>query len=151
MEHFKNKAESFYREIRSIEIYKASDVSYINNFNSVFPDPAIALYKFEIVPESYSQKTPTKTQTGNYFNEVDLSFPLLDLSTETIEKCQEYFNKKDFAVVLNSNVERMLLGNDREKLKVEFIDGKKNDNSGNDECTIAISGETIISPKTKNL
>jgi len=147
MEHFKNKAESFFREIRSIEIYSASSVSYINNFNGIFPDPGTALYTFDITPESFSRNLSTKTQNGNYFTDIDISFPLLDMSEGSVLKCYAYFNRKSFAVVLISNTEKMMLGNSREKIKIEFIDNKKDDNSGNDEYTIAISGETIISPK----
>ena len=151
MEHFPNKAESFYREIRSIEIYNASDVSYIDNFKGIFPNSNLCLYKFEIVPETFSPKILTKTQNGNYFTDIDISFSLLDLSKDNIDKCYEYFNKKNFSIVLISNIEKMLLGNEKEKLKVEFIDGKKNDASGSDECFISITGDTIISPKIKNL
>lgn len=151
MEHFKNKAESFYREIRSVEIYKAAEISYIDNFNGIFPNPAMALYKFDIVPELYNSKIDTKTKNGNYFTDIDINFPLLDLSEQNVEKCYEYFNKKDFAIVLNSNLGKMMLGNDREQLKIEFLDNRKNDNSGNDECTISISGDTIIPPKAKSL
>lgn len=147
MEHFPNKAESFYREIRSIEIYNASDVSYIDNFKGIFPNSNLCLYKFEIVPETFSPKILTKTQNGNYFTDIDISFSLLDLSKDNIDKCYEYFNKKNFSIVQNSNVEKMLLGNEKEKLKVEFIDGKKNDSSGSDECFISITGDSIINPK----
>ena len=147
MEHFPNKAESFYREIRSIEIYNASDVSYIDNFKGIFPNSNLCLYKFEIVPETFSPKILTKTQNGNYFTDIDISFSLLDLSKDNIDKCYQYFNKKNFSIVQNSNVEKMLLGNEKEKLKVEFIDGKKNDSSGSDECFISITGDTIIFPK----
>lgn len=152
MEHFNNKAESFYREIRRIEIYQASDISYIDNFQGIFPDSNLCLYKFDVTnPESFAYKILTKTQNGNYFTDIDISFSLLDLSKDNIDKCYEYFNKKKFAIVLISNIEKMLLGNDREKLKVEFIDGKKNDASGSDECYISITGDTIINPKIQNL
>lgn len=151
MEHFTNKAESFFREIRSIEIYNASDISYINNFNGIFPDPEIALYKFDIVPESFARKISTKTQNGNYFYDIDVSFPLLDMSASSIFKCYAYFNRKAFAIVLISNTEKMQLGNQREMVKVEIIDNKKDDNSGTDEYTIAISGDTIITPKIQNI
>lgn len=151
MEYFKNQSESFFREVRSIEIYKASDVQYINVFNGIFPDPKIALYKFDIVPENYSRNISTKTQNGNYFTDIDVSFPLLDMSKTTVDKCYKFFNKKKFAIVLNSNTEKLLLGNHKEKLKVEFIDNKKDDNSGNDEYTIAVSGDTIIKPQIHSL
>ena len=152
MEHFTNKSESFYREIRSIEIYNASDVSYIDNFQGIFPDSNLCVYKFDITtPESFTPKILTKTQNGNYFTDIDISFSLLDLSKDNIDKCYEYFNKKNFSIVLISNIEKMLLGNEKEKLKVEFIDGKKNDASGSDECFISITGDTIINPKIQNL
>ncbi len=147
MEYFKNESESFFREVRSIEIYAASAIKYINVFNGIFPDPKTALYKFDIVPESYSRGISTKTQNGNYFTDIDVSFPLLDMSKATVDKCYKFFNKKKFAIVLNSNTEKMLLGNKREKIKIEFIDNKKDDNSGNDEYTIAVSGDTIIKPQ----
>ena len=73
------------------------------------------------------------------------------MTVENIELCYEKFNKKSFAVVLVSNTQKMVLGNDREMLKVEFLDNIKDDNSGNDEYTIAISGESIIPPKIKKL
>ncbi len=151
MEHFKNESESFYREVRSIEIYDASNIKYVDAFNGVFPAPETALYKFNIVPESYSRGISTKTQTGNYFTDIDTSFPILDMSKATYDKCSKYFNKKKFAIVLKSNTEKMLLGNEREKIKVEFIDNKKDDNSGNDEFTLAISGDTIIKPQIQLL
>ena len=151
MEHFKNKTEAFFREVRSIEIYNAKDLKYQDNFQGIFPNAEIALYKFDIVPESFSRNTPTKTNNGNYYFYVDINFAVLDLSKETIAKCYEYFNKRDFAIVLNSNTEKLMLGNDREKLKIDFINNTKDDNSGTDEATIAISGETIVPPKTKYL
>lgn len=151
MEHFNNESESFYREVRNIEIYNASDIKYIDALNGLFPDPMAALYIFDIVPESYSRGIYTKTQTGNYFTDIDVSFPLLDMSKATVDKCYKYFNKKKFAIILNSNTERVLLGNEREKMKVEIIDNKKDDNSGNDEYTIAVSGDTIIKPQIQSL
>ena len=151
MAHFKNKAESFYREIRSIEIYNGEDISFFQVFKGIFPSPDQVIFSFDIVPESYGRKISTKTQGGNYYTEIDVNFPLLDMSVENIELCYEKFNKKSFAVVLVSNTQKMVLGNDREMLKVEFLDNIKDDNSGNDEYTIAISGESIIPPKIKKL
>ena len=149
MGHFKNIAESFYREVRRVEIYKAEDISYIDTFNGVFPDTEQIVVSFDIVPEGYDRGIRPKTQNGYYFTDINISFSLLDMSLDTVDKCNQYFNKKEFAIVLYSNIEKMLLGNDREKLKIEIIDYRKEDNSGNDEYTIAISGDTIIKPQTK--
>ncbi|WP_418124272.1 hypothetical protein ACNFU2_06550 [Chryseobacterium sp. PTM-20240506] len=152
MEVFFNKLENFFREIRSVEIYNADDVLYINAYNGIFPERSKALYIFEdIVPATFSRKISSKTRNGNPFTDVDVSFPLLDMSIENIEKCEEYFNKKGFAVVFLANTVRTLLGNATESLRVDFIDNKNEDDSGNDEYTIAISGETILKPKINTL
>ncbi|WP_139423389.1 hypothetical protein [Chryseobacterium mulctrae] len=151
MEEFKNQSESFFREVRSIEIYRALDVSYINAFNGVFPDPIKVLYVFHLLPETLSRSILSKRRLGNDFTAVDINFPLLDLSSDNIKKCEEYFNRKGFAIIEVTNVDKILYGNSRESLKIDFIDNRLNNNSGDDEYTIAISGETIIKPKITNL
>ena len=147
MKHFDNKSESFFREIRKVIIYRASSISYINNLEGIIPQLMNAFISFDIVPESFSHKIATKTQNNNYLFELDANFPLLDLSTETVDFCFGNLNKEEFAVVFVTNTAQLLFGNDREPLKVEFIDNTKNDNSGNDEYTIAISGKSIVQPK----
>ena len=151
MEYFKNKAETYFREVRGIEVYKSSDILYDDNFKGIYPVLQVPLFKFDIVPDTFSRKVLTKTKNGNYFYDVDLGFPLLDLDPDIIAKCYEYFNRKGFAVVFITNVEKLLLGNDREELTIEFIDGKKDDASGTDECNFSITGKTIIPPKYKKL
>lgn len=151
MEYFKNKSESFFREVRSIEIYKSSDISFDDNSKGIYPQAQQPLYKFDIPSDTFSRKLLTKTRSGNYFYDIDLGFPLLDLDPDVIEKCYEYFNRKGFAVVFITNVEKLLLGNDHEEITVEFIDGKKDDASGTDECNFSITGKTIIPPKYKKL
>ena len=94
MELFFNKYEDFYREIRTIEIYDARDILYINAYNGVFPLKSKALCIFEIIPETLSRKLSSKTRNGNLFTDIDISFPLLDMTIQNIEKCEEYFNKK---------------------------------------------------------
>ena len=151
MEEFKNQSESFFREVRSIEIYRSSDVSYINAFNGVFPNRSKALYIFNVVPETLSRDVNSKRRIGNDFTVVDISFPFLDLSPENIKKCEEYFNRKGFVIIEVTNADKILYGNSREPLQIDFIDNRVNNNSGDDEYTIAISGETIIKPKIQNL
>lgn len=151
MEKFSNRSESFFREIRKIDIYPAESSSYIHNFNGIFPNIDDILYTFDVVPEDYERKISTKTSDGNYLYDVDLGFPLLNISIENREKLYEYFNKKEFAVVLVSNTEKMLLGNEREPLSIEVIDGIKDNNSGTDQVNISITGKTIIPPKIKEI
>ncbi len=151
MKHFDNKSESFFREIRKVIIYKATSISYINNLKGIIPELMNALISFDVVPESFAYKMETKRQNGNYLHELDCNFPLLDLSDESIYYAFHFLNKDEFAVVFVTNTAQLLFGNDREPLKVEIIDNTKNDNSGNDEYTIAISGKSIIQPKYKSL
>lgn len=147
MEYFKNKAESFFREIRKIEIYEASVVSYESNFNNQFPNPAAALKIFEIIPETFTRKIPTKKSAGNYYYDVDLGFPLLDMTEENVNQLYDDFNRQGFAVVLVSNFQKTLLGNKRFPLTIEVLDNINDDASGNDEFSISITGDTILAPK----
>lgn len=151
MEHFPNKSESFYREIRKIEIYSAGTVSYMDNFYGAFPLPGSAVYIFDVIPQEFSRKIPRKKKDGDYFHEIDLGFPLLDMSESAVAKYQDYFNKQEFAAVLVSNTAKTLLGNDREPLKIEVLDNIKDDASGSDEFYLSITGETIIAPKIKDI
>ena len=151
MELIFNKIENFFREIRSIEIYNSKDILYINAYNGIFPFKTKALYIFEVSPEAFSRKLSSKTRNGNQFTEIDINFPLLDMSIENVEKFQKAFNRKEFAVVLVANTVKTLIGNSMEPLKIDFIDNKNDDNSGNDEYTIAISGETLLKPKINTL
>ena len=75
----------------------------------------------------------------------------MKIKKEDVEKYQSYFNERKFAVVVISNTEKMLVGNDREPLTIEVLDNKKDDNSGTDEYNISITGETILTPKILNL
>lgn len=151
MEVFFNNLESFFREIRTVEIYSSSDVLYIDAFSGKYPDNSKALYVFNVVPDTFSRKISSKTRNGNPFTDVDISFPLLDMTISNVEKCEEYFNRKGFSIVFIANTVKTLLGNKMEPLRIDFIDNLKEDSSGNDEYTIAISGETILKPKIKAL
>ena len=151
MEYFNNKSENFFREVRKIEIYNCNSISYIDNYKGIFPPEDSILYVFEIIPENFSRKNPRKKKDGNYYHEIDLGFPLLKIKKEDVEKYQSYFNERKFAVVVISNTEKMLVGNDREPLTIEVLDNKKDDNSGTDEYNISITGETILTPKILNL
>lgn len=151
MQTFNNKAENFFREIRKIEIYNSDSVSYLDNYNGVFPSPDSMLYEFDITPEDFSRKIQRKKANGNYYHEIDLGFPLLKLDATNVEKYQEYFNQQKFAVVLVSNTEKTLLGNRLEPLTIEVLDNKKDDNSGTDEYNLSITGDSILTPKVRSL
>lgn len=146
MEQFNNKAENFYREIRSIEIYDAKDYDFTQNMLGNFPNINNLLYSFEIIPEDFERKISRKTKDGNYYHDIEIGFPLLKMDKTNVDKYQNYFNKKGFCVVLVSNVDKTALGNSREPLKIEMLDNRKDDNSGKDEYYMSITGETIINP-----
>lgn len=146
-----NRSESFIREIRQVEIYPATAQTFQNNMNAALPDPAEMLYDFTVIPEEFDRKIPTKTRSGNYFFDISLGFPLLDLSKALRDELFERFNRREFMVVLVSNTEKTLLGNAREPLAVQLLDGIKDDASGNDQFNISITGETLIAPKTVNI
>lgn len=151
MERYKNKPDNFIREVRLVEIYNSVLVSFEDAFNGVFPDPESAMYSFAINPENFQRKIPTKTQQSNYFYDAEFTISLYIFKGVDVEHLYENLNKKEFAVVLYTNTDKVLLGNYRESMKVEFIDGVKDDGSGNDEYILSISGDSIISPKIKNL
>ena len=147
MYHFCNVPENFFRKIKKVFFYKASTISYINNLSGIFPSENLAIASFDLNPSSFNHKIGTKTQNNNYFYELDSNFPLFDLNTTVLDFCFTNFNKEDFAVVFVSDRDRMMFGNEREKVKIEFIDNKKLNNSGTDEFTIIISGKSILIPK----
>lgn len=147
MENFTNTAENFFREMRKVEIYNSEDIHYIENYNGEFPPADLIKYAFDVVPEDFSRKIQRKTRSGNYYHEIDLGFPLLKMDKANVDQYQEYFNKRKFAVVLVSNTDRILLGNQIEPLKIEVLDNRKDNNSGTDEYYLSITGETIIDPK----
>ena len=146
-----NRSESFIREIRQVEIYPATAQTFQNNMNAALPDPAAKLYAFNVIPEEFERKIPTKKRSGNYFFDISLGFPLLEMTKELREELYQKFNRRDYMVVLVSNTEKTPLGNAREPLTVELLDGIKDDASGNDQFNISITGETLIAPKTANL
>lgn len=150
MDLIKNRSESFFREIRMIEIYKSSSLSYIDNFNGRFPLNPV--FSFEIsVPETFDRNIDTKQRNKNTYFPIEVSFPLLDLSLKLREILYESLNRKGFMIVLYSNTEKMALGNVDEDLAVYFIDNIKDNNSGEDQFTISVTGETIIPPKAVKL
>lgn len=150
MDYIKNKSESFFREIRMIEIYDAKRLPYIDNFNGRFPmsNPS---FTFEVTPETYDRNIGTKQKSRNNYYPIDLSFSLLTLSTDLRNLLYEKLNRRGFAVVLYSNTEKMALGNENEDLSVFFIDSIKDNNSGDDSFIININGETIVPPNAATL
>ena len=147
MENISNKLENFVREIRNIEIYQSSALSFSDNMKGNLPNADDLQYVFKVNPEDFERKLPTKRQDGNNYFEVDVNFPLLAMTKTNRDSLYEKFNRKGFCVVLVSNTESMVLGNDREPLGIDFLDAIKDNASGNDQFNISVTGKTIIPPK----
>lgn len=147
MENISNKLENFVREIRNIKIYQSSALSFSDNMKGNLPNADDLQYVFKVNPEDFERKLPTKRQDGNNYFEVDVNFPLLAMTKANRNSLYEKFNRKGFCMVLVSNTESMVLGNDREPLGIDFLDAIKDNASGNDQFNISVTGKTIIPPK----
>ncbi|MCW2463376.1 hypothetical protein [Elizabethkingia anophelis] len=141
-----NISESWFREVRRMDIYLAEALSFNDNYNYRRPS-GNPLYSIDINTDTFTHKLPTKLKDGNYYYEPDFSFPLLDLDPELRDKFYTDFNKTNFCIGLYTNTEVIFLGNDRELLTVQFADDLRNDGSGNDQFVFSVFGPTIIPPK----
>lgn len=147
MQNYNNTPEDFFRELNGILIYDKDQISYIDQLNDKFPLPEDALYKFRVLPGSGNRSIPTKLNNRNILYIPDISFPLVDLTVKNRTEWYSNFNVFDqFAVVLVSNTEMMMLGNDLFPLSITVTDNIKDDGSGNDSFSMNISGSTILPP-----
>lgn len=146
MEHFSNIAEPFFREVRRIEIYRKDSLTFSSNFSRSIPTIDDVQYVIDIIPENFKRTIIRKTQKVSYFHEIELGFPLLRLDPLSIQRYQDYFNKKEWVVILVSNDDKLVLGNNREPLRIQVLDNITLDNSGNDQYWMQISGKTIVPP-----
>lgn len=147
MQNYHNTPEDFFRELKGVLIYNKDQISYIDQLNDKFPSPDDALYKFKVLPTSGSRAIPTKLNNRNILYTPDVSFPLVDLTIKNRNEWYSQFNVFDnFAVVLVSNTEMMMVGNDLFPMSVTVTDNIKDDGSGNDSFSLNISGDTILPP-----
>ncbi|MDV3662464.1 hypothetical protein CMU51_00115 [Elizabethkingia anophelis] len=148
MRHYCNLPENFIRELKGVLIYDKSKISYIDQYNNIFPQPEDALYKFRILPADPDRKIPTKLNEDNVSYSLDIVLSLVDLSIKNREEWYSKFNKfRKFAIVLVSNSEMVMIGNERYPMSITVTDNIKDDGSGNDSFGMNIYGDTIISPK----
>lgn len=147
MQNYCNKPEDFFRELKGILIYDKAQISYIDQIKGKFPQPDEAKFKFSVLPGDASRKIPTKTISGNVYYQPDITISLVDLTVKNRDEWYENFNKfNQFAVVLVSNTEMMMLGNDRFPLSITVTDNLNDDGSGSDSFSLNIYGDTIIAP-----
>lgn len=145
-----NIADNFFRSIRSIKFFRSSEYSFEDNLSGVFPtcEPVVCIRN--IIPEDYEQSIKKKKRDGNYYYDIELSISI-HVTNNEVESLKNLLDKKNFTIVLESNADKTVLGNEREPLLVELLDLRKNDNSGKDQYSISITGSTIIPPVVRPL
>ena len=148
MQEYCNIPEGFIRELKGILIYDSAAITYEDQFAHQFPKVADSLYQFRVVPGEHSRSVPTKQKEGNFFFSPDISLSLVDMDISSRNIWYEKFNRKNsFAVILVSNTEMMMLGNDRFPLSISISDAMRDDGSGNDSFQLNIYGDTILYPR----
>lgn len=147
MQKYCNIPEDFIRELKGILIYSKNEISYADQLKGKFPQPDKALYHFHVLPGDAGRKIPTKFQAGNIFYSPDITVSLVDLSVKNRTEWYSNLNKfNSFAVVLISNTEMIMLGNEIFPLSITVSDSISDDGSGNDVFTLNVYGETIVEP-----
>ncbi|MFL9835007.1 hypothetical protein [Chryseobacterium terrae] len=148
MQNFTNIPENFFRELRGILVFDKTKISYLNQLAGKFPKPDEALYKYCVLSGDASRSIPTNNVAGNASYAPDISVSLVNLSVQNREDWYEKLNRfNSFAVILISNTEMMMLGNDRFPLSITVNDNIADNGSGDDSFILRIFGETIIEPK----
>lgn len=152
MQSFTNKPESFIRELTGILIFDKTKIPYLDQLRGKFPSPEDALYKYKVIPDDVDRSIPTQFSGGNPYYSPDITMSLVDLSVGNREKWYEDLNRfNKYAVILISNTEMMMLGNDRFPLNITVSDNISDDGSGTDSFTMRIYGDTIIPPKVHKI
>ena len=134
-----NIPESFFREIRKIEIFNAQQYPYSQAIKNapLSQNPIIVIQN--IIPEEFEQNI-------SYYFDINISLVINDL--DSANELNTLLNDKTFAMVLHNNIdERLILGNALFPLRIEVFDKIKNNNSGEDKIEIEIFGETILTPQ----
>jgi len=152
MQSFTNRPESFIRELTGILIFDKSKMSYLDQLRGKFPDPDDALYRYKVLPDDVDRSIPTQFAGGNPYYSPDITISLVDLTVANREQWYDNFNRfNTFAVILVSNTEMMMLGNDRFPLNITVSDNMTDDGSGTDYFSLRIYGDTIIQPKVHKI
>jgi hypothetical protein len=146
---FYNIPDNFIRDLRHILIYDANEISYIDMLNAKFPSRVKYKYNFAVLPGSAKRSIPTKfDDSGNAYFDVDISFNSYELNAQNRVFYYQNFNKgKRYAIVLVSNTDMIMLGNDREPMAIAVSDAIQDNNAGNDTFTFSITGQTILYPR----
>lgn len=141
-----NIPDKFYREVRKIEVYDASEYPYAHSFlGEMLSVSPVAVFE-NIVPEDFDRSIKRKSKNNNTYFEIDMSFDIYDTKPINRRVWSALLNKKGFVVVIYSNLDYLVIGNASEPMYVETQDKIKDDNSGTDKLEVQIYGETILEP-----
>ena len=147
MQNYTNQPENFIRELKGILIFDKEKISYLDQLSGKFPTPEDALYKYCVLPEDADRSIATKEIGKNVYYVPDITVSLVDLSVKNRKKWYDELNKfNKFAIILISNNEMMMIGNNRFPLSISLNDNITDDGSGSDSFVMRIFGETILPP-----
>lgn len=147
MQNFTNIPEDFIRELKGVLIFDKKKIPYLDQLAGKFPDPEDAIFKCRVLPEDASRSIPTQFNGGNVYYSPDITISLVDLTVANRDQWYEELNRfNQFAVILISNSEMMMLGNDRCPMSITVNDSIADDGSGSDAFTLRIFGDTFLPP-----
>ncbi len=142
-----NIPDAFIREVKRIHIYD-SKAYFFSLYKTTSWPPTVerrCVIK-NLQPSSYKRKIQSKTESHNEYLKFDITFPIFDLSHQTRQLLSSLKGKKHL-VVLESNEDAILLGNEREPLSIFIHDALKDNGAGKDYFLLNIKGTSILSPK----
>ncbi|AQY22665.1 hypothetical protein OKE68_11340 [Riemerella anatipestifer] len=140
-----NTPDNIFREIRNVEIYRASDVKFTDIISRSTINAVPLIVMESIIPEDFNKNIKKKYTADNEYYDIDINYSLYTDSAN-LNSLSELLGKRKFAIKLITNVDKLWLGNDREPLTIDLQDGNKDDNSGNDKHEVSIYGTTILKP-----
>ena len=142
-----NIPDTFFSEIRKVEIYKAEQLSHIAALNGQFPQGEPLFVIDNIIPEEFERSIKQKKDEGNPYYDIDINFNCYDSNYLHWEHIISRLNKQRFSIVLLTNNYKLIIGNEMTPLSIDVIDKRKDDNSGKDYIGLNIYGNVIIAPK----
>lgn len=152
MEDFCNLSENFIREIRHILIYDADALTFNANLRGDYPNLESYIYKISVhTPSAYKRRVQLKKKNKNDYLDININIPIYDLSAESRDKLYSLHARRRYVIVFSSNKDRMVLGNSRERLHIEILDGIRDDATGKDHFVLKIKGETTIKPNIRKV
>ena len=149
---FCNAGEPFFREIQKVQLYYADALSFHDAMNGGTPKETDCFMEFFIPnPQDFSRSIKTASDAYNDYLKIDLSFPLLDIKKENRRLLYAHAFRNQYAVMLVSNREKVVFGNQREPMSFEVHDKIRDDGSGKDVLLIKIYGKTLLKPILQNI